>query len=236
MTVAGGSSILLVETDRDRGSSLAQQLAADGYRVDVARTAEHARILARAAAPELAVVGRLDTPRGALALLQEIRATVSPGSPWDSGMPVVALGCARGELEVLRAFEAGADDFVSSAAGYLELRARIRAIVRRTSAPPLRRRWLEVGPLAIDMHRRTALLAERGLVLRRMEFELLAHMAADPTRVFSREELLCNVWGYRSAGSTRTLASHVSRLRGKLACDSRRRWLVNVRGVGYRLI
>jgi DNA-binding response OmpR family regulator len=229
-------SVLLVEADRDRGSSLALQLAGDGYRVEVARTAEHARILARATAPELVVVGRLDSPHGASGLLQEIRAEGSAASPWDSGMPLIAVGCASDELEVLRAFEAGADDFVSNTVGYLELRARIRAIARRVSAHDGDRRRLEVGPLAIDTDRRIARLGGRALALRRMEFDLLAHLAADPTRVFSREELLRNVWGYRSAGSTRTLASHVSRLRGKLASDGRRRWLINVRGVGYRLI
>jgi DNA-binding response OmpR family regulator len=236
MTDGASRSILVVEADREHGSSLAVQLAADGYRVEVARTTEHARMLARATVPELALVGRLDSPQGAAGFVQEVRTGAAADSPWDGGMPVIVAGCLRDELEILRAFEAGADDFISLGAGYLELRARIRAVLRRASTLPQDRRRLEVGPLAIDTDRRTARLEGRALALRRMEFDLLAHLAADPTRVFSREELLRNVWGYRSAGSTRTLASHVSRLRGKLASDAPRRWLVNVRGVGYRLI
>ena len=69
-----------------------------------------------------------------------------------------------------------------------------------------------------------------------MEFELLVHLAREPERVFARDELLRAVWGYRSSGSTRTVDSHASRLRRKLDARRRGRWVINVRGVGYRLI
>lgn len=228
--------VLLVEPDRDRGRALARQLLADGYAVELARSAEHARILARAVAPEIAVLGALDPPRGALALLEEIRAGIPAHGPWDRGMPVILAGHDGHELELLRAFEAGADDFVAPAAGYLELRARLRAILRRASARGGERRRLEVGPLAVDTATHVASLHGRALDLRRMEFELLAHMAREPTRAFSREELLSSVWGYRGGGSSRTVDSHASRLRAKLAADPTRRWMVSVWGVGYRLI
>jgi DNA-binding response OmpR family regulator len=226
--------ILLVERDRDRGRALARQLLADGYAVELARSAGHARILARATAPEIALLGTLDPPRGALALLEEIRAATPAGATWDRRMPVVLAGHDAHELDVLRAFEAGADDFVPQAACYLELRARLRAILRRAGgAAELRQ--LHVGPLALDIETHSVSLHGRALELRRMEFELLAHMAREPTRVFSREELLRTVWGYRGGGSTRTVDSHASRLRLKLAADPTRRWLVSVWGVGYRL-
>ena len=112
------------------------QLAADGYRVEVApnrRARAHPR--ARIGSRSLVSVGRLEPPQAAPALVQEMRAAPSTGSPWDSAMPVIVAGCSRDELEVLRAFESGADDFISRTAGYLELRARIRAILRRSSAP-----------------------------------------------------------------------------------------------------
>jgi DNA-binding response OmpR family regulator len=227
--------ILLVEPDRDRGRALARQLIADGYAVELARSAEHARILARAAGPEIALLGPVEPPRGALALLEEIRAPALAGGPWDRGMPVILAGHDGDELDMLRAFEAGADDFVAPAAGYLELRARVRAVLRRAGVAAGERRWLEVGPLAVDIGAHRASLHGHVLELRRMEFELLAHMAREPTRVFSREELLRSVWGYRGGASTRTLDSHASRLRRKLAADPTRRWLVNVWGVGYRL-
>jgi DNA-binding response OmpR family regulator len=78
-------------------------------------------------------------------------------------------------------------------------------------------------------------VAGRGVELRRMEFDLLVHLAREPERVFAKEELLRAVWQYRSGGSTRTLDSHASRLRRRLDPDDAQRWVINVWGVGYRL-
>jgi DNA-binding response OmpR family regulator len=93
-----------------------------------------------------------------------------------------------------------------------------------------------VGPLAIELDTRDVTLHRRPITLRRMEFELLAQLAREPARVFAKHELLRAVWGYRSSGSTRTLDSHASRLRRKLDLDGSGNWVINVRGVGYRLI
>jgi DNA-binding response OmpR family regulator len=228
--------ILVVESDRDRGRILAEQLLADGYGVQLARTAEHARVLADATAPRLAVLGTLDGPRGALQLLEEIRQADRLQAPWDVSLPTIVIGAQARELDMLRAFEGGADDFLARPARYLELRARLRAILRRTERVAGPERLLEVGPLCIDPSAREVRLHSRAVRLRRLEFELLLHLAGDPTRVFPRDELLRVVWGYRSIGSTRTVDSHASRLRRKLDVDGSRRWVVNVRGVGYRLL
>jgi len=228
--------ILVVEWDRRVGRAIAEQLAADGYGVELARTAEHARILAGERAPQLAVLGELEQPRGALSLLQEIREADHGEAPWDRTLPAIVVASRAQELDMLRAFEAGADDFLSSPAKYLELRARLRAILRRTEDTPQQGRILEVGPLAIDTGGRVVSLHGRAVGLRRLEFELLVHLARDPERVFAKDELLRIVWGYRSSGSTRTVDSHASRLRRKLDVDGTQRWVINVWGVGYRLI
>jgi DNA-binding response OmpR family regulator len=228
--------ILVVESDRHLGQQIAEQLIADGFNVELARTAQHARILAGASAPRLAVLGRLDSPSGALELLREIRRARTPGATWDGELPAIVIGAQARELDMLRAFEAGADDFMARAATYIELRARLRAVLRRSATVPTLEPLIEVGPLAIDTRAHLVTVDGTDVCLRRMEFELLVHLAREPERVFAKAELLRAVWGYRSTGSTRTLDSHASRLRRKLAVDGTRRWVISVWGVGYRLI
>ena len=227
--------ILVVEFDRQIGSLLTEQLTADGFAVELAHSVAHARLLAHESTPKLILVGDLDMPRGAVGLLEEIRSGGDPGEPWQRSLPAVVLGSSANQLDVLRAFEAGADDFLFKPA-YLELRARLRAILRRVYDSPVETRTLDVGPLAIELDTRAVTLHRRPIALRRMEFELLAQLAREPARVFAKPELLRAVWGYRSCGSTRTLDSHASRLRRKLDLDGSGNWVINVRGVGYRLI
>ncbi len=106
-------------------------------------------------------------------------------------------------------------------------------MLRRSAPEPDSSGRLEVDELTLDLARRSAALAGVSLDLRRMEYELLAHLARQPERVFSREELLRAVWGYRSVGSTRTVDTTASRLRRKMPSGGP--WVVNVWGVGYRL-
>jgi DNA-binding response OmpR family regulator len=229
------STILVVEAERQLGLVLADQLAADGYRVELARTAEHARVLAGASPPEIALLGSMDAPRGTLSLLEEIRGSRREAR-WNSALPAIVLGDAR-ELDLLRAFEAGADDYLPRPASYLELRARLRALLRRTNERCNGQARLCVGPLEIDQRARVVALNGHAIDLRRLEYELLLHLARDPKRVFARQELLRAVWGYRSDGCSRTLDSHASRLRRKLHdAAGEGQWVINVWGVGYRLM
>jgi DNA-binding response OmpR family regulator len=243
--------LLVVEHDAALGRSLVAQLCADGYAARLALTAEHARVWARAHAPAAVVLGRLPSPRGALDLLAEIRGggfggcvaeggsggfggTVPEGGgvSWAPDLPAVVLG-SLAPLDLMRAFEAGADDFLALPVVYLELRLRLRALLRR-SLPRLGQVCVEVGPLRLDPRCHAVTVHGRPVQLCRLEYLLLLHLARDPTRVFGRQELLRDVWGFSAPCSTRTLDSHASRLRRALACDGHR-WVVCVRGVGYRL-
>ena len=240
-------SVLVVEHDERVAAALVGQLVADGYHVRLGRTAEHARVLAGAHQPRIVLLGELDTPRSALELLLEIRsggALSRGGAPlarggalaaWQVALPVIVISHRTAEADLLRAFDAGADDFLARPPGYLELRARLRALLLRTVGGR-GARWVEVGPLAIDLDAHVASLHGRPLRLRRLEYELLVHLAHEPQRVFAKEELLRAVWGYPTPVSTRTLDSHSSRVRRKLRAEGEEQWVVNVRGFGYRLI
>jgi DNA-binding response OmpR family regulator len=168
--------------------------------------------------------------------LEEIREADRWSVPWEQELPTIIVASQAQELDMLRAFEAGADDFLARPACYPELRARLRAVLRRTENIAGHERALQVGPLAIDPNAHAVSLHGQSVHLRRLEFDLLLHLAGDPQRVFAKDELLCAVWGYRASGSTRTVDSHASRLRRKLEQGGAQRWVINVWGVGYRLI
>lgn len=226
-------TILVAESSATAGRELVEQLCADRYRAMLAYTAEHARSLARSRPIRAIVLGTLEPPCGALELLDEVRRC--GGTPWDECLPAIMLCTGANQLDLLRAFEAGADDFIArDGPVYLELRARLRAVLRRAEGI-FETRLLCVGPLEIDTAAHQVTIAGASVELCRLEYELLVHLARNPASVCTKQELLRAIWNQR-AGPARTVDSHASRLRRKLDAAGAGGMVVNVWGVGYRLI
>ena len=227
-------TILLVEDDPVLRTFLADNLTADGFELiltdclrDGLRELEYKR-------PDLAIVD-LGLPDGSgLDLIARVRAADGVASRLDPAVPLVVLSGRTTELDRVRGFERGADDFVIKPFSYPELRLRLHAVLRRTRERQGRGR-LRVGELELDPAGREVRLRGRRINLSQKEFALLRALATDPTRVWTKEELLRDVWGFRTLGTTRTLDSHACRLRHKLA-EQGDKFVVNVWGVGYRLV
>ena len=157
---------------------------------------------------------------------------------WRGEAPVIVLGRAEADhLDRVRAFRRGCDDYVPRPFHYEELVERIRAVLRRAGPGGGWRERLVAGPLEVDVATRVVRVAGLPVSLSQKEYALLVRLAAEPRRVFTKEELLRDVWGYQLKGRTRTLDSHASRLRRKLrAADAATSYVENVWGVGYRLL
>jgi DNA-binding response OmpR family regulator len=227
-------TILVVEDHRTTSTFLADNLTADGYEILLADCAREGWRLLSTKFPDLAVVDLGLPDRDGLELLRDVREAEDSEERVDRHLPLVVLSGRAGELDRLRGFARGCDDYVVKPFSYPELRARIEALLKRTERKPSRG-LLRVGPLQIDTLARQAWLHGTPVDLSKKEFALLRALAAEPTRVFTREELLRGLWGYATVGRTRTLDSHAYRLRHKLEGRGER-FVVNVWGVGYRLI
>ena len=226
-------TLLLVEDDEATATFLADNLAADGFDVTVAPgVAEGWRALEVRHLDAVLLDLALADGSG-LMLLDRLRASDGAASRVDPALPVIVLSGRVSELDRVRGFERGADDYVPKPFSYRELLARIRAVLRRADIRS-GRGTLRVGDLAVDPLSREVRLAGRQVQFSAKEFALLYALAADPTRVFTKAELLQNVWGYATQGATRTLDTHACRIRQKLSGGDRR-FVITVRGVGYKL-
>jgi DNA-binding response OmpR family regulator len=216
---AMSTAVLVAEPEPATRGFLERHLTDDGFEVVAAGVDELAGVTG--SPPDLVLLGDSS-------VLEACRS-------WSRDVPVIVLGSPGSDtVDRVRAFERGCDDYVDRPFVYEELLARIRAVLRRTSPPPRDR--LEASGIVVDRVTRRVTVEGRPVRLAGKEYELLLRLVSDPTRVFTKEELLRDVWGFRSLGRTRTLDSHASRLRRKLGAGTRGPYVVNVWGVGYRLL
>lgn len=228
------AAVLLAEPEPDARSFLARHLADDGFEVVGASGGGETLELAERAHPDLVLLGHRFDDMTSLDVCRRIREG-EPGRSWNRDVPVIVLGGAGADaVDRVRAFDRGCDDYVPRPFVYDELLARIRAVLRRVA--PARREWVQADAIAVDTATRRVTVADRRVELSGKEYELLLKLMSDPARVFPKEQLLREVWGFRSTARTRTLDSHASRLRRKLAAEGGGPFVVNVWGVGYSLI
>lgn len=226
--------ILVAEEDLTARRFLADNLCADGFDPLEANSAEAALAAMARKAPDLVVLNARLPDADGLEVIRRVRGGDRVSSRIDPELPVIVLSRRDSELDRLRAFSRGADDFLAVPYSYGELRARIEAVLRRArrGAPPVR---LRVGELVVDPASRSVWVGGTAVNLSKKEFSLLHTLAAEPVRVFTRAELLQIVWGFPGMAPTRTIDTHAQRLRHKLAAAGGR-YVINVWGVGYRLI
>jgi DNA-binding response OmpR family regulator len=220
------SAVLVAEPEPETREYLGRHLRDDGFDVLGAARRSEALELAERARPDLVLLAELD-------LCLRLRRG-EPGRTWDRNVPVILITRSSDPVERVRALDRGADDVLPRPFAYEELLARIRALLRRTAGSS--GDILVAGDLAIDRRTRRVSVRDTLVVLSAREFELVAKLASEPHRVFTKEELLREVWGFRALGRTRTLESHASRVRKKLCVADGDRFVVNVWGVGYRLL
>jgi DNA-binding response OmpR family regulator len=223
--------LLVVEDDESTEAFLAENLEADGFAVTCASGAGEAlRALERSQA-ELVILDVMLAEGSGLEVLDRVRAADGTSTRIDRETPVLVLSGRAAEVDRLRGFARGADDYLVKPFSYPELMARVQALLRRAEGRP-KRGTLRVGELVLDPATRHVRLGERSVDLSAKEFALLQALAGEPTRVLSKGELLRDVWGYQAAGVSRTVDTHACRLRRKLGPG----YVLSVRGVGYRLV
>ena len=222
--------LLLADADPICRAFLVDNLTADGYAVKAVDCDRAAIAHMRHSDVDLMLA---DVNGTTLALVDWIRAGGDTMGRCACDVPIVVLRTTDDRLERVRLLERGADDVILKPFSYTELRARVGAVLRR--AQPRRARPVtSAGPLHIDHSTRAVTVEDRRVRLSDTEYRLLCQLASDPTRVFTRQELLRDVWGYQCEARTRTLDSHAHRLRRRL--ESATPLVLNVWGVGYQLM
>ncbi|MCK9517911.1 MAG: response regulator transcription factor [Dehalococcoidia bacterium] len=227
-TATAQSRVLVVEDEETLLFTLAHNLKREGYAVITATRGDDALRLAREVQPDLIVLDLMLPGVDGMQVCRLLRR--------DMQVPIIMLTALGGEGDRVRGLDIGADDYIAKPFGMRELLARIRALLRRTTAggaaPPAA--TLSSGDLALDPARREVRRAGKFIRLKPKEYDLLQFFVQHPARVFSREQILDEVWGLDFYGGPRTVDVHVRWLRQKIEDDpAAPERLRTIRGSGY---
>jgi two-component system response regulator RegX3 len=225
------SRILVVEDERAISDAVAYALREAGFDVAVAGDGDEALAAAQSRDYDLMVLDLLLPGTPGLEVCRTLREE-------RSDLPIVMLTARDAELERVEGLDIGADDYVTKPFSVAELVSRVRSLLRRRELDRAAGGAVHtVGGIRLDVARHSASVDDKPVLLTRSEFKLVALLAADPGRAFTREELIRHLWESDFVGDRRAIDVHVSNLRRKLERDPRNpRRLVTVRGVGYKLV
>jgi len=221
--------ILVVDDEKLLVKGIKFNLENEGYTVDACYDGEDAVNMAQSGGYDLIILDLMMPKKDGLQACQEIRGF--------STVPIIMLTARSEGADLLMGFESGADDYITKPFNILELKARVRALLRRASitAPQAEPSSLIIkGAISVDTRRRSAFKNGQEIELTMKEFDLIEFFVKNPGKVFSRENLLDLVWGYDYLGDTRTVDVHVRRLREKLEPDpAHPAYILTKWGVGY---
>lgn len=225
--------ILLLEDDRDISHLVKLHLEDEGYRVDIVADGSEGLKKAKAQTYDLIVLDLMLPGTDGLEICRQMRGK-------KDYTPILMLTAKSSEVDRIVGLELGADDYLTKPFSVRELVARVKAIFRRVGAAagPVAAEnspSIVLGDLVIETDKRKVTLAGRNVSLTAKEYDLLHHFASHPGRVYTRTQLLDQVWGYGYEGYEHTVNSHINRLRGKIEADpADPRYVLTVWGVGYR--
>jgi DNA-binding response OmpR family regulator len=223
--------ILVVDDERLLVKGIKFNLENEGYNVEAAYDGEEGVELARVGGFDLIVLDVMMPRLGGLEACMRIREF--------STVPIILLTARSEDTDKIMGFEYGADDYITKPFNILELKARIRALLRRstlTASQVIGASEIQAGHVSIDPDRRVAKKDSEFVELTAKEFDLIELLAKNPGRVYSRENLLNIIWGYEYQGEIRTVDVHVRRLREKLERNPAVPELIMTKwGVGYYL-
>ena len=220
--------VLIVEDEPSYVDALSIGLVGEGFVVAAASTIADARAQFAAVKPDILLLDVMLPDGSGVDFCRELRAT--------SAVPIIMVTARSEEVDVILGLEFGASDYVTKPYRLRELIARIRAVLRRSGSEPASDVIMSIGEFRIDTVRRSVVRDDVELELSRKEFDLLALFASRLGQVVTRDECLDEIWWGRDLADTRTLDTHVKRLRQKLEADpSNPIHLLTIRGVGFRL-
>lgn len=220
--------ILVVDDEKVLVKGIKFNLENEGYQVDVGYDGEEAVEKARSGNFDLIILDLMMPKIDGLQACMRIREF--------SNVPIIMLTARSEDTDKIIGFEYGADDYITKPFNILEVKARIRALLRRAGAAIQKDERLCAGHIALDPDARAAWRGEESVELTAKEFDLMELLLRNPGRVYSRENLLNVVWGYEYIGDYRTVDVHVRRLREKLELDSANpQYILTKWGVGYYL-